>query len=404
MIQMLIHRLLRRRHFWRYATFDEVAELYASRVMRILAQQMIGLFVALYLYQQHYSLQFIALYFAAGFLFRALIAYPAGRFVAYFGPKHGILVGNLLYIPALVCFAFVSHFGIYALVLFGFFQGLSMVTYNLAYMVDFSKVKHVDHAGKEIGFMQIFERLAASLSPLIGGLVAFLVAPEATMWLSAVLFAVASVPLFRTREQVPLRQKLSLRGFPWRETRRTIYADTAVGFDSFSSLGVWVLFVSIAVFAGSGSDIYFKIGALTSITVLTSFVSAYAFGRIIDWRHGGDLLKVATLANALTHLFRPFVSTPAGVAAANIANETSTTGYYMPFMRGIFDTADYSRHRITYLFLIEVALNVGAVLACLSLFGLSLLFGDDLLALRLYFVVAAAYVLLALCARFRLYR
>ena len=405
MIQDFIHRFLKRRHFWRYATFDEVAELYASRMMRILAQQMIGLFIALYLYQQGYSLEFIAVYSLLGFGFRALMAYPAAKFVAKFGPKHGILAGNLLYIPALISFTFVAELGIPAIIGFAVFQSISMVTYDVAYLVDFSKVKHADHAGKEIGYMHIFERLTASLSPFVGGAVAFLIAPEATMWLSAVFFAFAAVPLFRTREPVRPNQNLTFRKFPLKEVWRTITAETAVGFDNFSSLGVWVLFLSVAVFSVASNDIYLIIGIFASVAVLTSFISAYSFGRIIDWRHGGDLLKIASVANAATHLFRPFVSTPAGVVAANVSNEIATTGYAMAFTRGVFDTADSAKgFRIAYICLISIALNLGAMLASGVLLGLLLLMESDLVAMQLFFVVASAYVLVATTARFKLYR
>lgn len=405
MFQGIIHRLLQRRHFWRYTTFDEVAELYASRMMRMLAQYMINIFVALYLYEHGYSILFIALYYAANFAFRCFFAYFAARFVARFGPKHGILVANIIYIPALVAFTVVPTYGVLAIAIFGFFQSISMVLNDLSYMVDFSKVKHVEHAGKEIGYMQIFERLTASLSPLIGGTVAFLIAPEATMWLSAALFAVASAPLFRTKEQVQTKQKLKIQGFPWRDTWRTIRAETAIGWDAVASNFMWVLFISVAVFKSTGSDLYFTIGAFASITVVTSFFAAYAFGRIIDWRHGGDLLKVATLGNSLTHLFRAFVVTPAGVAAANITNEMSTTGYSMSYMRGIFDTADRaSGYRIVYLCMVSMAMNFGAFMACLTFVGLLLLGIDQTLAFQLFFVATSIYVLVPMTARFRLYR
>lgn len=404
MLQSFIHRLLKRRHFWRYASFDEVAELYASRIMRLLAQYMISLFIALYLFQQNFSILFIALYFAIHFGFRALMSYPAALYAARFGPKHGILVGNLLYIPALVCFSFVPQYGIYAIIAFGFFQALSMTIYDLSYLVDFSKVKHVEHAGKEIGFMQIFERIAASLSPLIGGLIAFLFSAEATMWLSAVLFAAASWPLLRTEEPTRVGQKLDFRGFPWRTTWRSMMAETAVGFDAVASNAVWVLFLAVVVFAGSGDDIYLKIGAFASVTVVTSFLAAYAFGRLIDRSRGGDLLRIATIGNALTHLFRPFVASPAAVAAANVTNEIATTGYSMAFTRGMFDTADHTGRRIVYMFFIEVALNLGSMLGCLVLIALILILPTSAMAMQAFFIVTAAYVLLLMSGRFSIYK
>lgn len=399
MLQSFIHRLLARRHFWRYASFDEVAELYASRTMRVIAQYMVSLFVALYLYVHGFSLLFIALYFAAQFALRIPMSYVAALYAAKYGPKHGILLGNLLYIPALVFFTFVPEYGIYAVIGFGVFQGLSMTMYDLSYLIDFSKVKHVEHAGKEIGFMQIFERIAASLSPFIGGLIAFLFGAEATMWLSAALFAGASWPLLRTAEQTRVGQKLDFRGFPWRATWRSFRAETAVGFDAVASNMVWVLFLTIVLFLGSENDIYLKIGAFASVTVVTSFIAAYSFGRLIDRRRGGDLLRIATVANALTHLFRPFVSTPPAVVATNVTNELATTGYAMAFTRGMFEMADRSGHRIVYLLLIEIALNVGSMLACLVLAGL-LVATSAVFAMQLFFVVTAAYVLLLRSGRF----
>lgn len=404
MIPSLIHRLLQRRHFWRYATFDEVAELYASRTMRVVAQYMITLFVALYLYEHGFSVLFIALYFVVVFGIRIPMSVAAAYYVARFGPKHGILLGNVLYIPALAFFAVVPEYGIYAIAGFGFFQALSMTIYDLSYLVDFSKVKHMEHAGKELGFMQIFERFAASISPLIGGLVAFLFGAEVTMWLAAALFAAASWPLLRTAEQTQTRQKLDFKGFPWRTTWRSMRAETAVGFDIMASNAVWVLFLAVSVFAGSSNDIYLKVGAFASVTVVTSFVTAYVYGRLIDRRRGGDLLKMATIANAFTHLFRPFVATPASVVAANITNEMATTGYSMAFTRGLFDMADNSGRRIVYLLFIEISLNVGLTLACLVFAGLVILLPSPVLAMQAFFVVTAFYVLLLASGRFSLYR
>ncbi len=404
MLQSFLQRLLERRHFWRYASFDKVAELYASRMMRLLAQNMINLFVALYLYEHGYSILFIAVYYLISFIGRMLISYPTARFVARFGPKHGILAGNLLYIPALVCFTLVGDFGLQAIIGFGIFQALSNVVYDLSYLVSFSKVKHVEHAGKEIGYMQIIERAAASLSPLLGGLIAFMIAPEVTMWLSAALFALASWPLMRTDEPVKTRQKLEFRGFPWRMASRSIVAESAVGWHTFATVTVWILFQAVVVFAGSSDDIYFKVGALASITVVTSFMAAYTFGRLIDRRRGGDLLHISTIATALTHVFRAFITTPVSVAGVNITSEIATTGFSMSFQRGIFDTADLSGRRIVYMFFIEIALNAGAALACAVFALLIICLPSPASAMQLFFGCTAVYSLLMMTANFSMYR
>ena len=169
MIENLIHRLLLRRHFWRHATFSEVAELYASRMLRMMAINLSAAFISVFLYQNHYSIQFIAGYWAIYYFAKIFLAYPSAWYAARFGPKHGILLSNLLYIPSMVAFTFVPEWGVKAMIITGTLQGISTMLYGVCYSIDFSKVKSVNHAGKEIAFMNIFEKLAVGISPLLGG-------------------------------------------------------------------------------------------------------------------------------------------------------------------------------------------------------------------------------------------
>jgi FlaA1/EpsC-like NDP-sugar epimerase len=45
MIKTLIYSLLERRHYWRYVSFSEIAEIYASRTLRVLAVSMVSVFI-----------------------------------------------------------------------------------------------------------------------------------------------------------------------------------------------------------------------------------------------------------------------------------------------------------------------------------------------------------------------
>ena len=398
MFERLISRIFRRRHYWRSASFDEVAELYASRLITIFAANIVNLFAAVYLYKLGYSLMFIALFYAAWYSLKIPLSYFAARYAAFFGPKHGILLANLLRIPSLIAFACVSSAGDYALlaiILFGLFQQVSMTLYDLCYMIDFSKVKHSDHAGKEIGMMQQVEKIARVLSPLIGGLIASLWAPEATIILASILFAISAIPLFRTVEPTMTRMKVRFRGFPWRLAVPSMIAESVVGFDFVASGMGWTLFVTLFVFGGLGAGLYVALGGIASLGVLISIVAAWTFGRIID-RHKGDvLLVVGTVANSVLHLFRPFVMTPPAVISVNVANETATSAYAMPFTRVLFDVADSSGYRITYTMFIEMTLNFGAVLGCLVLAG-ALAIVDEKTAFTILFFVAAVYELIML--------
>lgn len=403
MIQQLLHRFLLKRHFWRYATFSEVAELYASRMLRMLAINMSAAFMSIFLYQNGYSVKSVIMYWVLYFLFKSIIALPVAKYAAVFGPKHGILLSNLLYIPSMIIFTFVPEWGIVALIITGILQGTSATMYDLCHLIDFSKVKSFDHAGKEIAYMNIVEKVATGLSPLVGGLLAFLAGPKATMLAAALLFALASIPLFRTGEPTPVHQKLVFRGFPWRMAWRSLLAETAVGFDGLASGTAWSLLVAVAILGiDSGNRVYAELGALLSVVLLVALAASYAYGSLIDKRRGKQLLQIAGIANALVHLVRPFVTTSQFVAAVNASNEVATTGYGMAFTRGMFDTADLSGHRITYLGCIELVVNIGSLLAGVSIFLFVCLFGD-IAGMRSFYFFAAAVALLIVTPKFRIY-
>jgi len=404
MIQKLLHRILVRRHFWRHATFSEVAELYASRLLRMLALNIAASFMSIFLYQHGFTIPFIALFWAAFFGFKSLISLPMAAFVAHIGAKHGILVSNIMYIPSMIIFSLVPIYGTWLLCVVVFLQGSSAAMYSIAYSTDFSKVKSATHAGKEIAFMNIIEKVTTGLSPLIGGLIAFALGPQVVLIIASILFAVAAIPLLQTGEQEMPRQKLDFKGFPWHLIRPVIAAELAVGFDVFTSGTVWSLYVAVFILGVSASNgVYAANGALLSVVLFAALGASYAYGKLIDGKKGGVLMRIASFGNALTHLMRAFITTPVAVAGLNVANEAATTGYTMAYTRGIFDNADLSGKRITYLGLIELLGNLSAALAGLTLSILCFYLGDHL-AIQAFFFIVGGIVLLVMTAKFPLYR
>lgn len=384
---------------------SEVSELYISRMLRMAALFMMASFMSIYLYQLGYSLVHLGFYWAAFFIFKSLIALPLARLIAWIGPKHGILISNLLYIPAMVAFALLPEWGPWLIPVTLFFQAVSAAMYSIAYLIDFSKVKNLEHAGKEIAYMNIFEKITTGLSPLIGGFIAFIWGPQVVLIVAGVLFAFAAAPLFNTGEQVRVNQKLQFRGFPYRLFFRHAGAQFAVGFDSFTSGTVWALFLAITVLSISdaGNSVYASMGVLLSVVFVVAIFASYAYGRLIDKKRGGELMKVATFVSFATHLVRPFTNTPVVAAGVNASHELGTTGYQLPYTRAVFDNADRSGMRTTYLGLNEIFSNLGAGVAAL-IFGLLALFLPEEIAMRSFFFIGAGVVLLILTARFPLYK
>lgn len=383
---------------------SEVAELYASRMLRLAAIFVVSSFISIYLYQHGYGIVTIGFVWAAFFFTKSLFALPSAMLVGWIGPKHVTLVANIMYIPAMIGFATVPQFGFAVLIPSLILQAISSTMYGVAYYVDFSKVKSVDHAGKEIGFMNIIEKLTAGVSPLVGGLIAFIWGPEVTIVLSAGLFALAAVPLFRTGEPLTTKVKLNFRGFPWRLLAKHGVAQWAYGIDVFASGTVWSLYTAVVIIGvASDNKVYVIMGLLLSVVFLAALLASYAYGKVIDRKKGGELMELSIVANSITHLIRPFINTPGAAAGINAANEVATTGYTMPYTRAVFDNADISGVRTAYLGLTETISNFGAAVAAVVLALLAMHFGTTQ-ALTSFFFIAAGTALLILTARFPLYK
>ncbi len=404
MIKKLFHTLLLRRHFWRYASFSEMAEMYTARMLRMAAIHIAGSFIAIYLFQIGYSIAQIAFFWAAFYLFKVGIALPGAALVARIGPKHAIFLSNLMYIPAMIGFAFLPAVGPLLLIPILVFEASSACLYSIAHNINFSKIKSLKHAGKEIGYMYMVERITTGLSPLIGGVIAFLFGPQVVIIVAALLFACAAGPLMRTVEQVKTGQALHFKGFPWRLLFRHGVAQTSYGFDVFSSGSVWSLFIALVVVGmGSSNEIYVISGMLLSVVFVVSLITSYLFGKLIDNSQGARLMRISIVMNAAMYCIRPVTSTPLAAAGVNAANELATTGFAMPYLRGVYDNADLSGRRTTYLGLCEMLSNLGAAFAAMALGFLALALGDEM-ALKNYFFIAAGVALLMITARFPLYK
>lgn len=400
MLQKLINRIFSGRHYWRTVGFSALAELYANRLLRLMAINLIGGFSGVYMYQLGYHVWQIFLIFAGYFAVKALSSIPAAYFIARFGPKHATLVSNILYIPGLIALTQAEGLGLTALALWAFITPVAVTLYDVSYHTGFSKAKHRLHAGKEIGFMYIAERVGAGLSPLIGGVIAYIWDPTATMWAACLLFVVSAGPLFLSPEIVLTRQKITFRGFNWRGSWRGMVAGFGLGVDSGSAIAGWSLFVALAVFGTASNAVYAQIGSLATVGIIAALVFSQLYGSLIDKRRGGELLRYAVVGNALLHMVRPFVSTPVGAALMNVMSEAATTGRGMPFLKGQYDTADdLPGYRIVYMSMMQLALAFGSMLFCIAAAWLVAL-TDDVRGLQLSFVVVSLTSLLVLAHGF----
>jgi hypothetical protein len=221
--------------------------------------------------------------------------------------------------------------------------------------VDFSKVKHSEHGGKELSFITICERIGSSLGPLVGGLVASFINPQATIFIAILIMLASLVPLFQTKEPMRVKQKIVIRGFPWRRHKNDFLSAPFFGIENVVSIVVWPLFAALTIFT---TNTYASVGLLVSISTAAALIAIYVIGQLIDKHKGLLLLNASASANAIVHIFRMFVTTPAQAIFISFINEPMTASYRMPYTKGLYDAAFFIQSDIL---LFQILFVLGAI-------------------------------------------
>lgn len=396
MLQKFINSILRPRHFWRTVGFDELSEIYTSMFLRSFALSIIAIFVPIYLYKIGFGLSSIFFMYTIWFIARIFYDYVTTKIIGAFGPKHTMAFATVLHIVFLSMLMTIKdlHWPLFLLALVG---SAATTMFLLAFEVDFSKIKHTEHGGKELGYEQIFERVGAVAGPLIGGLVATFFEPRYTIALAIIVLCGSLIPIFMTAEPTHVHKRLILKGFPFRRHKRDFASSIAFGAENTVSVIAWPIFISVVFLT---KDTFAKLGLLMSISTAVALLATYAIGKLVDEHKGGLLLKFGVIGNSILHLFRPFITGVGQILGVNIVNEPLTVCYRLPYMKGRFDAADQVvGYRALYFMINDMFTSFGNLLLWAFMWIASLAV-NPVWSLRASFIMAAIFSLAILLQKF----
>lgn len=359
-------------------------------IIRSLAISLTGLFIPVYMLRLGYDVTAISLLAAWYFLARAFGGDVAAAYMtARIGPKHTMVAGNVLLIASTAMFLTQSamHWPIWLL---GMVWGGSASFFFIPFHVDFSKVKHKRHGGKELGYLNIMEKLGFALGPIAGGVIATIFGAQYIFLLASILLLIGLVPLFRTGEPVRSRQHLDWHGMDIAKLKRDFVSYGALGIENTLSVFLWPLYLGLFVLVTSAA--YLKLGLISTLSVTASILTAYSIGKLIDRHKGRTMLRMAAVANATIHIIRLFIRTYPAATVTTIANDSVTIAYRMPYVKGMYDAADdLPGYRIVYITSMEWFGSALKALTWLLLAALSTVSSDRV-------VVAAGFTIAALAS------
>jgi len=396
MLKNIFFRFLHHRHYWRKVNFAELSELYISLMLRSLAFSLVGIFVPIFLFKNGYDLPAIMGFYAVLFGIKVPFSYVSARVIARIGPKHAIAVAYALQLIPLAMLVTLQSRA-WPLWLIGASWGIGNSLFFIAFHVDFSKVKHAEHGGKEVGWLTVLEKVGALLGPLLGGLIAAIWGAQYTFAAALVVFALATIPLLLTAEPVKTKQHLHFSGLSLRSVRRDMLVLAAMNLENIITMIVWPLFVAIYIFT---DNTYALIGVVTSLSVLFSMFTARLIGGVIDNKKGRALLHGSAKGAAVVQVLRLFVNSFGAVVVINIITELFTNGYKLPIIKSYYDRADdFPGERIVFISYIESAANLAKAMAFVML-SLAALHVETRTVFVLAFAMAGLGSLLLLTERF----
>lgn len=396
MLKKTIRLFVARNHFWRHAGFNELSELYASMVIRSLAISMFGIFVPIYLYKLGYDLRQIFLFFVIFFSFRVIADIASGYIVARVGPKHGMALSTLAQIIFLTLLLSLVELK-WPLAVIAAAGAFSFSLFFVSFNVEFSKIKHSLHGGKELGYIYIFERVGGALGPLAGGLIATIFDVRYTIALAIILLAGSLVPIFLSAEPTKTRQHLDFKSLPYKKHIRELLVMSVSHVDKTASNIAWPLLLAITVFT---TATYAKLGLLISLAMVLTLLFTRFIGARIDSHRGKKIFKYGVAGNFILHLLRPVMLNVPGATALSISNDPVTTAYQMPLFKGYFDASDsLPGYRIAYLVSGEVVGSI-AKLGFWLILWVAAGFIEGVIVLTWLFIPVAGLSLLLLKQRF----
>ena len=372
MFKKILKPFFKIRNYWQYISFNEMAVLYVSKNMRVFAVKLTSTFSLIYIYKFVHSIWIIPVCILIYYIAKFVGSIIALFYISKNGPKHGMLLANILYIPALVLMASMELFGkdlgLIVALTGVIFKGISVSIENLSYNVNFSKAKNVKKVGKQLGWAYILENLSSSFTPAIGGFFAIFFGVEKLFIISSVILVLTTIPLLATKEKVKINKKLSFKGFPWRNYKHFLVICFSCGM-MWNSLFIWSFFAPVFLIKGINS--YGSAGVLASISSISALVAAFIYGKIIDKNKERGLLKINSIILGIVYSIRTFIFVnPISIGISEIFAGISLSGFNMANFKGLYSEADESGMRIQYLFLYELGTNIASIFSSFILLGL----------------------------------
>ncbi len=331
-------------HQYHYFQNREIDELYISIALRTFAVALIAIFVPVYLINLGFSLGTVFLYFIIYYATATAIM-PYAMLFNTFGIKKNMAFGSLFLI---VYYLFLTNIGSIHFSIVAILGGLSSASYFAGYHIEFSHFHTKGSEGKQSSIIYVSTVLAASLGPIIGGLLIDKFTYSVVFFVASVVMVCSLIPLFMSKDYKMRSSTVDYGKILRSDKLSKGFAYIASGSTLVVAGIAWPLFIYTQL-----SSVV-SLGVIISMTSLLLCVFSFYMGKIIDGSFG-RVFKLGIWTYSLSWFFRFLLISPVGLFIANTYASFSGTLIELSMAKMIYlrrkNLMNYFLFREIYLFI-----------------------------------------------------
>ncbi len=331
--------------------------------IRSLAENLVVIFIPIYLYQLGYTLSQIFEYLLLGGIFWIFLIYPMMRLINRFGATRLIavsMVGNVVQFLLLLTLP-TYHWPLWAI---AFAWAWYTSIYWPAFRGSFAASLAHKRTGRLVGAWSSMQMLAVGIAPAVGGLIATEFGINALYIVSIAMFVVAAAPLFSGQAFVK-NQPFKLSWRKLRKYRGDFIANLAETYNDGTLNQTWPLFAFFVIPSYAG------VGLLSSVLILTSILVSLYVGTREETKGARHYIKEGAAINGLGHFLRTFATTGPHVFGINLASGMGYSLYHTAFNTTYYENIE--RRGLPYLFMMQLVSAIAWIIAFGLLLTLTLL-------------------------------
>ncbi len=257
-------------HWRHHSQLKGLRGIYFNTTFRVLSIGISGVFIPIFVLKILGNIEGVLLFFLTAYLLSFFASLFSIRLIATIGPDWSMAGAAILRILFFVALTLATKFA-WLIWLAAGFWALSMPLNWIPYHLAFTRQSSQGSVGRQVGVVSIIGRLAAAISPFLGGLIAVFLG-FSWLWVVTIFFMFLSViPLFLDqydRKDPPVPPSLIFKGFTDKKLTPFFLSFLGTGIEAVVYGIAWPIFIYQTI------NSLKILGTISSLSLLASLILA----------------------------------------------------------------------------------------------------------------------------------